>query len=501
MVRQMVLGVVFCVFWSCLAANAQQQCLRGTPSNKLICTVPQVFGAAGLGPPTLTPDPVTRHDLHFESDFQTSFTPLNSAVGTQLSLLQLASPASGIIFTFDRTLGVVQRSNESYGPIFSERAETIGRHKLYVGVTYAYYRFNSLDGISLHSIPAVFQHVDTAGDVNNPGTCLNGPSPTAPAPPCNPVPTLLDSSGHPTYVNNGSPAYEKDYISTVNDIDLKVNQVTAFATFGLTNRIDVSVAIPIPNVRMGVRSATTINPISVNPTAANFGSPQNRYHHTFNPATVPSCGGANPCLDADFSNSHTATGIGDVTFRVKGTVWKGEHAGLALGADVRTPTGDEQNFLGSGAWGFKPFIAASYRARVSPHANIGFEWNGSSILGADATHNTGRLPRELFYSAGVDVGLTRRLTVAADLLGTRVFSTVRLVKATYLDSGSAVTGVRSTVPDIFQTRASINIDDGAIGLKYSPAGNLLITADVQFKLNEGGLRANVVPLVGVSYTF
>jgi hypothetical protein len=40
----------------------------------------------------------------------------------------------------------------------------------------------------------------------------------------------------------------------------------------------------------------------------------------------------------------------------------------------------------------------------------------------------------------------------------------------------------------------------AAGGKYSPHGNLL-TGNVQFKLDDGGLRAKVVPLVGISYTF
>ena len=53
----------------------------------------------------------------------------------------------------------------------------------------------------------------------------------------------------------GNPIFTNDIISTKNRIDLKVHQVTAVASFGLTSRLDVSVAIPIVDVRMGVSSA------------------------------------------------------------------------------------------------------------------------------------------------------------------------------------------------------------------------------------------------------
>ena len=55
-----------------------------------------------------------------------------------------------------------------------------------------------------------------------------------------------------------------------------------------------------------------------------------------------------------------------------------------LGLDLRVPTGDEENLLGAGAPGVKPFMAwsASYDT-FSPHFNFGYLWNGSSILAGD----------------------------------------------------------------------------------------------------------------------
>ncbi len=431
-------------------------------NGKMICVLPQTFGPNGL----VLPNP--RHNAHFVSSFQENFAPLTLSVGTELTLLSIASPASGVIFTFDPTLGVVSRSTESYGPILTERAETVGKHKLYVAGTYQFYDFSSLDGIDLKHIPVVFSHAQFP-------------------------------------ISGTIPLFEHDFITTENRIDLKVHQVTLYGTFGLTSRVDASVAIPIMNVRLAVASNANIvrvQPEPVPPTDPNFGSSVNGFFHYFipgEPATSTSATFCSGNIDPASCAGRTVTGIGDVLFGVKGTVLKGERARVALGLNVRTPTGDEQNFLGAGAPGVKPFLAASYRARVSPHANIGFEWNGNSILAGNvAKGTTGKLPNQFFYSGGVDLGATKRLTVAADLLGQRLSSTVRIRQTAFVDTQGV------SHPDIPQTqlfRNSANIVDLATGVKYNPKGNLLVTANALFKLNDAGLRATVVPLVGISYTF
>jgi hypothetical protein len=39
----------------------------------------------------------------------------------------------------------------NFGPIMSERAQTIGRHKLFVGFSYQYFNFDKVAGVSLRS--------------------------------------------------------------------------------------------------------------------------------------------------------------------------------------------------------------------------------------------------------------------------------------------------------------------------------------------------------------
>jgi hypothetical protein len=477
-------------------AMAQSPCSTTNVTPDVICTIPQVYGPAGLsngGALAVKFD----HQGHYASDFQQNLTPLTTAIASELSFLPLASPSSGLSAVFDKSLGAFVASNDSYGPILSERAGTVGRHRIYLGVSYQYFNFGSVDGLSLKNLPVVYLHQDDCAD--GPTSCT--PPAGTPVVFCSVNGGVSSSTG--PIRNLGNCAFVRDYIQTINRIDLKLHQTTMFVSFGLTNRVDVAVAVPILDVRMRVTSDATIVPNSLsglhvfpNPDAATCTS------------SIPPAGSS--CYAENFATGRGSAGIGDVTFRVKGTLIKGEHNGVAAGVDVRAPTGDELNFQGTGAWGTRVFGIWSYSGRFSPHVNAGYEWNGSSILGGNVfTGTKGSLPNEFFYSAGIEVRVVKRLTAAADLIGQRVFNGQQLVRSTTTVLGPCVTpafpncttpGPASTVPSIAGITSSYNITNAAAGLRFNPIGRLLISGNVLVKLDQGGLRANVVPLVAVSYT-
>jgi hypothetical protein len=164
------------------------------------------------------------YPAHFMSSVISNFAALNTEIGTQMTLLPLASQASGFVYEFDRNTGLFVRSAESFGPVLTERGETIGRHKFYFGGTFQRFRFSKMDGINLHDFQSVF--------TQTPGSAGPGLRPV-----------------------------ESQFISTQDSVDLKVNQFTIFGTVGLTNRIDVSVAIPLLQVGDNVNSIATINRI------------------------------------------------------------------------------------------------------------------------------------------------------------------------------------------------------------------------------------------------
>lgn len=505
MIRHTLVSLGVLVLFMAGRASGQTCPLNGTSSNKMVCLLPQVYGPFGFGN---TPNPSQsvlytgdHHSAHFASDFLSTFGPINESVGLQVSQLPIASPSSGITYVYDPSLKTMAPStDESLGPILGDRATTIGRGKLFLGFSYQYFSFGTIDGKNLSDIPTVLQH--------QPFTA------TSQIPAC-PNQTALTGT-----VYAGDPCFVRDFIQTANDINLRAHQYTIYFTYGITSRLDFSAAIPILNVQMHVSSQATIVPNSVTPAAV--GAPGNVWHsfNPTNPVLTSQCASQVPCLNATFSDSGNAVGIGDVVFRGKYTLYKGERLAVATGVDVRVPTGDALNFLGSGATGVHPFGVISYRARFSPHAELGYEINGDSVLagtnivpGAASPVAKGGLPNRFIYVVGADVRVMRRLTAAFDVYGQRLFGSPELVSQPYTDHGNcsgstnadaancAVYTPGTTHPDVAQKTADINIDDAALGLKFRVLGQLVLTGNVLIKMNDGGLRSPAVPLVGVSYSF
>jgi hypothetical protein len=183
---------------------------------------------------------------------------------------------------------------------------------------------------------------------------------------------------------------------------------------------------------------------------------------------------------------------------LKGTVYKQGGTGLALGGEVRLPTGDEDNLLGSGATGLEGFLVfSSSHKTLSPHVKLAYQRNGDSILAGNPDKGVkGNLSDQLYYEIGADLGVTKNLTLAVDLLGRRVIDGERLVGETF----AALDGTH-TFPNIRFETASFSIANGAVGFKFNPGGNLLLDVNVLFKLNDSGLRDKITPLVGFEYSF
>ncbi len=109
------------------------------------CVLPNLFGPGGL---SLFNNPVFPHYAHFIGSAQTTLNQtLGTAIATQLAILPIVSPASGFTYKYDPSAGAFERSTTTFGPIYTERAETIGEGKFYFGISYQRFRFDKLDGI------------------------------------------------------------------------------------------------------------------------------------------------------------------------------------------------------------------------------------------------------------------------------------------------------------------------------------------------------------------
>ena len=111
--------------------------------DKLAFVVSNVFGANGLILDNST------HEAHFDSSFRSNFGPFNSALASQLTSAPIPSTAAGFTYEFDPTLGTYVRSAQNFGPIFTERAKTIGADRFYFGVSFQHFGFDNIDDLSL----------------------------------------------------------------------------------------------------------------------------------------------------------------------------------------------------------------------------------------------------------------------------------------------------------------------------------------------------------------
>ncbi|HUB30840.1 MAG TPA: transporter [Terracidiphilus sp.] len=367
------------------------------------------------------------------------FTAVLSTLGSQLGMVPLASPASGIIYSLDPSLKIpIPSGTETFGPVLVERGETLGAHKLFVAFTYQHFSFSSLDGLKLGKIPILFNVCDPLGQ-------------------CAPI-------------------------ATNNQVSPKVNQYAFFGTYGVTPRIDVSVAVPIIDSELTVAASSCTQPYCQGPQYVNNGQ-------------------VSQIVFQPISRQGSATGIGDVVLRGKVLVFRGEKFRAAAGVDVRLPSGDALNFQGTGAAGVKPFGAISRSGRIAPHVNAGFQWNGNSIIGSSTPGQNGKLPNNFFWDVGADAGATKYLTFAADVLGEYVNSALRLQPITITPPTSSVALTPVPVQSAAISRGSFPTLKGAFGVKVKPFGHFLISGNVLFSLTHNGLRNDPVPLVGASYTF
>jgi len=371
-------------------------------ADKLYCKIPSLFGEAVVNP----------------------LQPLDEALATQLTLVPLASPASGIVYTKNPAIKLpVPSGTETFGPVLTERGETLYTKKLFVAATYQRFRFDSLDGINLKRIPMIFEFCSNTGQ-------------------CGPIATIVRTDAH-------------------------LNQYALFGTFGVTSWLDTSVALPILNVTVAANGVDCVQPY------CSFTTP-----------------GGETISFQNAQVSGSATGIGDVVLRAKATALASGKFKLAVGCDLRLPSGDSLNFLGAGSVGVKAFEAVSRSGRFSPHLNVAYQWNGDSLLAGAVPGEKGNMPEILSYAVGADMAAAKNFTVSADFLGEHVLNAARLAQVTTLG-----------LPNTALAVGNFDTARGALGFKWKPVKDMLVSGNILAKFDHNGLHHTAVPLVGISYTF
>jgi len=391
------------------------------------------------------------HGTHFfeaADEANAALAPaLNSLIASNVSSFPLSSTVAGV--TFDFSSGQPMSIAESLGPIFAEKAQTLGKGKLNIGFNYTSLNLARLRGMKTDDIRFTFAHQDLTDD----GTL--GENPT-----------------------------ENDVIDLFLNLDASANIFAFYGTWGVTNSFDVSVAVPVVNISLQGTARAVISSF----TLANLG----RAFHSFNADQL------NPDLVDDVPYDESVTGLGDVALRLKYSILAGGDLDLAALADIRLPTGEETDFLGTGKTNARfSWIMSKKVGNFVPHLNLGYDRRGAD-LDSD----------EFEFVFGFDNKIAKGVTFAADVLGEIDINNDEAIKlapgsVTIVDN-NATTGARSQrFVDLsnISDRDNDNTIDVALGFRIAPSENFLFLANVLVPLNDGGLRSTFAPTIGLAISF
>ncbi len=379
----------------------------------------------------------------------------SNLVAANVSSFPLSSTVSGV--TFDFTSGVPVATSTSLGPIFAERASTLGRGRLNIGANVSVLNLTSFRGVPTEDLRFGLTHQDLAGG------------------------------------GMGNQYSEFDVLNLGLDMDLKANIFAVAATYGVTDVLDVGIAVPFVTVNLDARLNAAFDSF----TLLRYGQP---LHHF-----------GEGRLAASRTLSGSSSGIGDIALRAKYHFYDDGSTQVGAFLDARLPSGDAEQFLGSGETNVRAQALFSWeRGDFHPHVNAGFEYRG-----ADSDAN------ELEVIAGFDQKVHGNWTFAADFIGEwEVESRGDLID---LPGRTVISGVgggfdrdpqnpdplNEPLPSRFEKIVDhTNIPDIAddflntsVGFKWAPAEDWVFFGNAIVSMNQGGLRADFVPTFGFSKNF
>jgi hypothetical protein len=286
--------------------------------------VGQLFTFGNCGQP-LCLDVDQGHGDHYNPEVvqgeQNTLAFLRSAIVSGLTGVPTAAAHAGVRVRF--VDGQLRTEDVSPGPIFAERALTLGEGILVFGANTTGLSFSNLRGVPLDDLELNFAHVNV---------------------------------GAPEF---GDPEFENDIIRVRTDLSVSLLVTNLYGAYGVTDALDVAVSFPLVRSALsGDSEAQVVSTLSQTP-------------HVFEGGTT----------SAQTSTDGSAVGIGDISVRAKYRVLEGEQWGAALLGEVRLPTGSSEDFHGTGSLGFSTMgILSGQSGNFSPHLNFGAVFLGSESV-------------------------------------------------------------------------------------------------------------------------
>lgn len=355
---------------------------------------------------------------------------LTDAITVSLNRVPISATSGGSTFSF--VGGAPVRTTVSAGPIFAERAQTLGRGRFLLGANTTGISFSEIRGVSLDELALNFSHVDVGAE------------------------------------GLGSPAFESDVIAVRAGLDVNLQVTSFFATYGLTDNVDVSVAVPLVRSSLDATSVGTITNADGGISGVHFFGTE-----------------ANPLQTATGSVSGSHFGLGDIAARMKVNLRPGAQGlGVALLADARLPTGDEENFTGSGDLSARLLGILSNRyGNFSPHLNAGY-----ALRTGDAQTDA------VLATVGFDQLLAPWATLAADLISEwQVGDSRELPEDIVFLSGQQLpaTNIPNQRDDVLSA---------SLGARFTARGFSFVVNGL-FPLRDAGLQSGFIWTLGAERSF
>ena len=329
---------------------------------------------------------------------------------------------------------------DSFGSLITNKATTLGRGKLGIGLSYQHAQFNRFDdadiGDQIETNVTMTQYISAQSGTASIETIDLDPT---------------DSIHEPYLIT--------DIHVRAHDVEFKADVVTLALTYGLLENVDIGALIPYiwlntkgrididydQRARIRLTDTDIENPLQIDlPAAGSSRTFKNSW-------------------DRDFS------GFGDIILFTKWQAvsqyglpkrWEGP-VDLALQLEVKLATGDDAQFLGTGNTdvALRLLIQREIYKKLRVRGEVGYNLSG---LGSEYS--------TFDYKVGGEWIVLEDLSASVEFIGN-------------------------------YSRAFESQIDVVAGAKYAVSRDFRLFAGVRAPLNDNGLRYRYSPIVGVEYTF